>query len=122
MYIKTLHDYYACLDMEANGKKFDWMALSACSNHPVIDLLVNSREADNQLIYYDNELFTGIISPLGSFRIYSIVKGNCVGMTLCKGITSKITSDAINKSIKKNKEQKVKSLNDTKLLQESKYQ
>lgn len=115
VHIKTLHDYYACLDMENNGRKFDWMALSACSKHPTINISVKKKSFEHQLIYFNNELYTGTISPLGSNKIYDIKRGNCVEikpsrMVLKKSELSKLKDNKTSKVIPINNADDIKLL------------
>ncbi len=93
VHIKTPFDYYACLDMKKIGREFDFMALSACAKHPVINIDIMDAANNKQLIYYNNEIYNGTISPLGADRIYTIDKGNCINMSICKDLLDENGND-----------------------------
>ena len=74
--VKSVLDLDACVRMGKDGRGFDPVGLSMCSEHPVIDITFTTRPDHAQNIYYDGKKFTGNIAPLGSERVYHIKDGN----------------------------------------------
>lgn len=78
--VSTSLDYKVCLDAKAANSPFNWMALSMCSTHPVIDVNKAYRSKNKQGITWKGLPYTGTINILGSDRVYEIHKGNCIGV------------------------------------------
>ena len=76
--LKTVADLDACIRMEKDGRGFDPVGLSMCSEHPVIDICCKSRPDSDQRIFLNGEKFTGNIAPLGAERVYHIRNGNLI--------------------------------------------
>jgi predicted glutamine amidotransferase len=74
--VKSRLDLEACVRMGNDGRGFDPVGLSMCSEHPVIDLSFKQRPDENQNIYLNGKKFTGNVAPLGSEMIYHIKNGN----------------------------------------------
>jgi predicted glutamine amidotransferase len=77
--IRTAQDYQACLDMKP---AFTLEALSMCATHPICSIVYNMKPYNDQGIMFDGVLATDTICPLGSGKIYKIINGNCVSITI----------------------------------------
>lgn len=71
-------DLQGCINMAEVGRAFDVENLSLIAKHPIIDLVYANKDDDKQEIYLEGKLYTGRVTPLGSSRVYDIVKGNLV--------------------------------------------
>lgn len=97
--VKSPMDLDACIRMGRDGRGFDPVGLSMCSEHPVIDLTYKARPEGAQNIYLAGKPFTGNIAPLGSEYIYHIKSGNLTHLEKRKPRTNYICVESLDKVV-----------------------
>ena len=76
--LKNPLDYTHIQAMQKARKPFSIESLSNASFHPIIDTSKKSLNITKQGIFYGGVLADNDFCPLGSEKIYSIAKGNCI--------------------------------------------
>ena len=72
-------DYTAALMRDKEGTPFSVLDMSECSTHPILTFNIRDRQPSiSQNIVFRGKKFSGIVTPIGSKRIYTIDEGNCI--------------------------------------------
>lgn len=80
--VRTLIDFSVLKRDEKEGTNmFGYDNISIAASHPIIDL-TRYKEATDQQIMWDNELFSGTLNILGSNHVYHIDDGNLIGIEI----------------------------------------
>ena len=91
MLLKDEIDYNVLRDRKVrHGDKFieDYILISHTVAHPIIDISVDRKPDDSQLIYKDGVLFTGLAYSIGWEKRYNVRDGNVIN---AQAISSALT-------------------------------
>ena len=76
--LKSFRDWQSIVSLANINHKFPIEALSNATSHPVCAVKKRSVPVSQQGIFYEGVLASGTWCPVGSEKIYTLEKGNCI--------------------------------------------